>query len=239
MSTPTKHALVVEDDPHIRELVSLHLGLEGWQVTSTSNGLEALKLADRDTFDLVVLDVMLPGVDGLTVLAALRRHAVHADVPVLMLTARAEESDRVLGLESGADDYLTKPFGVRELVARTRALTRRPRAVAARDTSEPSLRPLALHGLLIDPSRRRVTANSHPIDLTAREFDLLYLLSSRPGIVFTREALVNRVWKGDTHVTARNVDTLIKRLRQKIESEPAAPRVLLTVWGAGYKVADV
>ncbi len=239
MPTQPKHALVVEDDPHIRELVSLHLGLEGWRVTSTGDGLEALKLADRDAFDLVVLDVMLPGVDGLTVLAALRRHAVQADVPVLMLTARAEESDRVLGLESGADDYLAKPFGVRELVARTRALTRRPRAGATPHTHEPSLRPLALHGLLIDPSRRRVTANNSPVDLTAREFDLLYLLASRPGIVFTREALVSRVWKGDTHVTVRNVDTLIKRLRQKIESEPAAPRVILTVWGAGYKVADV
>lgn len=239
VSTAPKRALVVEDDPHIRELVALHLGLDGWRVTTTGDGLEAVRLSAGDTFDLVVLDVMLPGIDGLTVLAALRRQPAHADVPVLMLTARAEENDRVLGLESGADDYLTKPFGVRELVARTRALSRRPRANAAAPSHEPSMRPLALHGLLIDPSRRRVTSEGRPIDLTGREFELLYLLASHPGIVYTREALVGRVWKGDTHVTARNVDTLIKRLRQKVEREPAAPRVLLTVWGAGYKVADV
>lgn len=239
MSTTTKHVLVVEDDPNIRELVALHLGLDGWRVTSSGDGLEALRLVDRESFDLVVLDVMLPGVDGFTVLSALRRQPTHTDVPVLMLTARAEESDRVLGLESGADDYLTKPFGVRELVARTRALARRPRASTVAATSESGQRPLTLHGLLIDPARRRVSVDGQAIDLTAREFDLLYLLASRPGIVFTREALVNRVWKGETHVTARNVDTLIKRLRQKIENEPAVPKILMTVWGAGYKVADV
>lgn len=218
--------------------MGLHLGLDGWRVTSTGDGLEALRLAERDTFDLVVLDVMLPGVDGLTVLTALRRQGVHANVPVLMLTARGEESDRVLGLESGADDYLTKPFGVRELVARARALSRRARPSTPSDPTGEQ-RPLALHGLLIDPARRRVSIEGRPVDLTGREFDLLYLLASRPGIVFTRDALIHRVWKGDTHVTARNVDTLIKRLRHKVEVDPTVPRVLLTVWGAGYKVADV
>lgn len=231
-----RRALVVEDEPHISDLVALHLGLEGWTTVQTANGQDALRLAREQAFDLIILDLMLPGLDGLTVLRALRRDSPHGDVPVLLLTARREEADKVLGLESGADDYLTKPFGVRELVARAKALTRRPRG---RDTGLPgAARAVTLGPLHVDPARRRVTVRDRQVDLTGREFDLLYLLVSNPGIVFTREALLARVWKGETYVTARNVDTLVKRLRQKIEENPSEPAIILTVWGAGYKAAD-
>jgi len=185
------------------------------------------------------LFLLLAG-SALFVLRALRREAA-GDVPVLLLTARREESDKVLGLESGADDYLTKPFGVRELVARARALTRRPRAGAAAPAAAGAVdgRPVRLGPLVVDPARRSVTVDGREVELTGREFDLLHLLASHPGIVFSREALVQRVWRGDTFVTARNIDTLVKRLRQKVESNPSEPALILTVWGAGYKAADV
>jgi DNA-binding response OmpR family regulator len=239
---PSRTVLVVEDEPNIRELVALHLQLDGWTVTQTGDGQDALRLARADPFDLVILDLMLPGLDGMTVLRALRREAAAKDVPVLLLTARRDESDKVLGLESGADDYLTKPFGVRELVARARALTRRPRAAQAAAGVGPATgdaRPVRLGPLVVDPARRSVTVGDREVDLTGREFDLLHLLASHPGIVFNREALVQRVWRGDTFVTARNIDTLVKRLRQKVESNPSEPALILTVWGAGYKAADV
>jgi two-component system OmpR family response regulator/two-component system alkaline phosphatase synthesis response regulator PhoP len=238
---PVRTALVVEDEPHIRELVALHLGLDGWTVTQAGDGHEALRLARATPFDLVILDLMLPGLDGMTVLGALRREGASRDVPVLVLTARREESDKVLGLDRGADDYLTKPFGVRELVARARALTRRARATAATEGAGPGgdAKPVRLGPLVVDPARRSVTVGEREIDLTGREFDLLYLLASHPGIVFSREALVTRVWRGDTFVTARNIDTLVKRLRQKVEANPSEPALILTVWGAGYKAADV
>ena len=238
--TDPRTVLVVEDEPNIRELVALHLQLDGWTVTSTGDGQDALRLARAEPFDLVILDLMLPGLDGMTVLRALRREAA-GDVPVLLLTARREESDKVLGLESGADDYLTKPFGVRELVARARALTRRPRAGAAAPAAAGAVdgRPVRLGPLVVDPARRSVTVGGREVELTGREFDLLHLLASHPGIVFSREALVQRVWRGDTFVTARNIDTLVKRLRQKVESNPSEPALILTVWGAGYKAADV
>jgi DNA-binding response OmpR family regulator len=239
---PPRTVLVVEDEPNIRELVALHLQLDGWTVTQTGDGQEALRLARAEPFDLVILDLMLPGLDGMTVLRAIRREAPATDVPVLLLTARRDESDKVLGLESGADDYLTKPFGVRELVARARALTRRPRAgaVGAPGTGAGTDgRPVRLGPLVVDPARRSVTVGDREVELTGREFDLLHLLASHPGIVFSREALVQRVWRGDTFVTARNIDTLVKRLRQKVEANPAEPALILTVWGAGYKAADV
>jgi len=238
--TDPRTVLVVEDEPNIRELVALHLQLDGWTVTSTGDGQDALRLARAEPFDLVILDLMLPGLDGMTVLRALRREAA-GDVPVLLLTARREESDKVLGLESGADDYLTKPFGVRELVARARALTRRPRASAAAPAAvgTADARAVRLGPLVVDPARRSVAVGTREVELTGREFDLLHLLAGHPGIVFSREALVQRVWGGDTFVTARNIDTLVKRLRQKVESNPSEPTLILTVWGAGYKAADV
>jgi two-component system, OmpR family, alkaline phosphatase synthesis response regulator PhoP len=262
---PSRRVLLVEDERHIRDLVELHLGLEGFTTTPIGNGEEALALLREQAFDLVVLDLMLPGLDGLTILKVLRREPLNADVPVLLLTARREETDKVLGLETGADDYLTKPFGVRELIARVRALMRRPRPSRDRDgdpspppsprkrgegvdTNAPEMGEGRVKGLepgtvrlrevIVDPARRRVTVDGQDVELTAREFDLLFLLASHPGIVFSREALLARVWKGEAFVGERGVDTLIKRIRRKIEKDPANPALVLTVWGSGYKAAD-
>jgi DNA-binding response OmpR family regulator len=227
--------LVVEDDKHIRELVLLHLGLEGLSTTPAGDGTEGLRLARTEPFDLIVLDVMLPGLDGVTVCRAIRREPHLKDVPILMLTARREEADKVNGLESGADDYLTKPFGIREFVARVRALLRRRRAAANATAHQTAVTVAGLH---IDPARRLARLDDRDIDLTAHEFDLLYVLASNRGIVFSRDALVQRVWGGDTHITERSVDTLIKRLRKKIETDPAEPQYIATVWGTGYKFTD-
>src|SRR3954468_810310 len=227
--------LVVEDDQHIRELVLLHLGLEGLATAASGDGGDGLQLARTEHFDLIILDVMLPGLDGGTVCRAIRREPHLKDVPILMLTARREESDKVNGLESGADDYLTKPFGVREFVARVRALLRRRRASANASAHHDAV---TVGGLHVDPARRLARVDGTEVDLTAHEFDLLYVLASSRGIVFSRDALVQRVWGGDTHITERSVDTLIKRLRKKIESDPAEPRYILTIWGTGYKFAD-
>ena len=178
---------------------------------------------------------MLPGLDGVTVCRAIRRDAENGDVPILMLTARREEADKVLGLESGADDSLTKPFGIRELIARVRALLRRRSARLERANHAA---PVSAGGLTVDPSRRMARLVDRDIELTAHEFDLLYVLAGNRGIVFSREALVQRVWGSETHITTRSVDTLVKRLRKKIEDDGADPRMILTVWGAGYKFAD-
>jgi DNA-binding response OmpR family regulator len=228
--------LVVEDDPSIRELVSLHLGLDGHKVSAVGDGREGLRLAQESPFELLVLDLMLPGLDGVSLCRAVRREGPNRDVPILMLTARGEESDKVVGLESGADDYLTKPFGVREFIARVGALLRRRRGSSADGERSIELLPF---GLEIEPARRRVIVRGQPVDLTRQEFSLLHLLGTHPGIVFSREALLSRVWNDDTYVTDRSVDALVKRLRRKIEEDPANPRILLTVWGTGYKLADV
>jgi two-component system, OmpR family, response regulator VicR len=239
--TMTARVLVVEDEPNIRELVCLHMGLEGYACEGVANGQDALKRTEAERFDLLVVDLMLPGLDGISLTRAVRNGRLNRDVPILMLTARRDESDKVLGLESGADDYLTKPFGVRELVARARALLRRPRrtdlppAPAAADLGAP----VTIHGIEIDPARRRVRVEGRDVELTDQEFRLLYLLATHAGIVFSREALLARIWRGDTFVTVRSVDTLVKRLRRRIEADPAAPRFLLTVWGVGYKFVDV
>ncbi len=238
MLPTARRVLVVEDDPHIRELVCLHLGLEGYDCLQAENGKDALAVAQDRPLDLVVLDVMLPGLDGVTVCRSIRRQGPNRSVPILMLTARREESDAVLGLESGADDYLTKPFGVRELVARAAALLRRTRDPVV-DDADGAQRPIAVHGLDIEPARRRVVVRGAPVDVTRQEFSLLYLLASHPGIVYTRERLLAKVWQGQAYVTERSVDTLVKRLRRKVEEDPASPRILLTVWGDGYKCADV
>ena len=228
--------LVVEDEANIRELVSLHLRLENVVPTEAANGNAALDLARQRRFDLVILDLMLPGLDGVTVCRAIRRDSANAGTPILMLTARREESDKVLGLDSGADDYLTKPFGVRELMARVRALLRRGPAGDGR--AGPVTDTITYKHILVDPARRRVRVGAIDVDLTTNEFQLLSVLLSSPGIVFSREALLNRVWKDQTFVTVRSVDTLVKRLRKKVEADPGDPEVILTVWGAGYKAAD-
>jgi DNA-binding response OmpR family regulator len=180
---------------------------------------------------------MLPGIDGVTITRAIRRHGPNRDAPILMLTARREEADKVMGLDSGADDYLTKPFGVRELMARAAALMRRARAPLA--TGDGETRPISIHGVDLDPSRRGVRVRGSSVEVTRQEFNLLYVLASSPGIVFTRERLLSRVWQEQAFVTGRSVDTLVKRLRKKIEVDPADPKLILTVWGDGYKFADL
>jgi len=229
------HVLVVEDEVNLRELVSLHLRLEHAVPVEAEDGRTALELARQRRFDLVILDLMLPGLDGLTVCRAIRKDSANQATPILMLTARREESDKVLGLDSGADDYLTKPFGVRELMARVRALLRR---VGTRDGASPT-GPIVYRHIEIDPARRRVRVAARDVELTSNEFQLLSVLLASPGIVFSREALLSRVWNDDTFVTVRSVDTLVKRVRKKIETDPAEPDVILTVWGTGYKAADV
>jgi two-component system OmpR family response regulator/two-component system alkaline phosphatase synthesis response regulator PhoP len=234
--------LIVEGEPSVRDLVSQHLRHEGYACDSVGDGQEALRRAGAQRFDLVVLDPMVPGADGLSLCRAVRSAPVNRDVPILMLSTRHDESAKVVGLESGADDYLTKPFGVRELVARTRALLNRRRRTAAAaqsaDGATSDLSPIRLNGLEIDPARRRVRIEGRDVDLTDQEFRLLQLLSTHAGVVFSREALLAKIWRGDTFVTVRSVDTLVKRLRHRIEPDPPHPRYLLTVWGVGYKFAD-
>jgi two-component system OmpR family response regulator/two-component system alkaline phosphatase synthesis response regulator PhoP len=231
----TRKVLVVEDEKNIRDLVCLHLGVEGYECVPVADGKEAMLLASERRFDLVILDLMLPGVDGVTITRAIRRHGPNRDAPILMLTARREEADKVMGLDSGADDYLTKPFGVRELMARAAALMRRARAPMA---SDDEMRPISIHGVDLEPARRGVRVRGEAIDVTRQEFNLLYVLASSPGIVFTRDRLLSRVWQEQSFVTGRSVDTLVKRLRKKIEIDPADPQLILTVWGDGYKFAD-
>ena len=241
MAAPVTRVLVVEDEVNIRELVCLHLRHEGYLCDDVGDGKAALERTRTEPYDLLVLDLMLPGLDGLSLCRAVRNGELNADVPILMLTARREESDKVVGLESGADDYLTKPFGVRELVARARALLRRPRrtpsaAAPAGDTADGLVK---VHGIEIDVAKRRVSLEGRDIELTDQEFRLLHLLATHVGIVFSREALLGKIWRGDTFVTVRSVDTLVKRLRRRIEPDPANPKRLLTVWGVGYKFADL
>jgi two-component system OmpR family response regulator/two-component system alkaline phosphatase synthesis response regulator PhoP len=229
--------LVVEDEPNIRELVALHLRLEHAEPVEAGDGTTALDLARQRRFDLVILDLMLPGLDGVTICRAIRRESANTMTPILMLTARREESDKVLGLDSGADDYLTKPFGVRELMARVRALLRRGAVRGKDDAVDPSS-PIVYKHVVVDPARRGVRVGDRDVELTTNEFQLLAVLLSNPGIVFSRETLLSRVWKDHTYVTVRSVDTLVKRLRKKIEINPADPQIVMTVWGAGYKAAD-
>ena len=235
--------LVVEDETNIRDLVCLHLGHEGYACEGLADGAAALKRGEIERYDLMVLDVMIPGLDGLSLCRAIRNGRLNHDVPILMLTARRDEADKVVGLESGADDYLTKPFGVRELVARARALLRRPRQPAAAAGGDASLpggdASIRLRGLAIDVPKRRVTVEGRSCR------------ADRPGVpaaapagdtsrdrVQPRSAAL-KIWRGDTFVTVRSVDTLVKRLRRRIEKDPAEPQYLLTVWGVGYKFADV
>ena len=231
-----RRVLVIDDEAVIRELICLQLGLSGYDCVTVPNGYGGLELARNELFDLIVLDLLLPGMDGISVCRAIRRDAGNPDTPILMLTARREEADKVLGLESGADDYLTKPFSVRELVARAGALTRR-----SRSNGEPAASPhrmIEARGLCIDLDRRRVTCEGTHVDLTPQEFSLIFTLASRPGIVFSREALLAKIWRGEAFVSERSVDELVKRVRQKIERHAGGRRHIATVWGTGYKFSD-
>jgi DNA-binding response OmpR family regulator len=188
-------------------------------------------------FDVVVLDVMLPGINGLALCRTVRAGHVNREVPILMLTARSDEADKLAGFESGADDYLTKPFSVRELSARVTALTRRTRAVAVDPLSHAGV--LELPALRLDPAKRSVRVRGQDVPVTPHEFRLIYLLASNRGVVFTRERLLLEVWHGEVFVTGRSVDTLVHRLRCKIETDPGQPIFIQTVWGEGYRFADV
>jgi DNA-binding response OmpR family regulator len=227
-----RRILVAEDDPEIANLVRLHLGDAGYEVRVASSGTEALTLGLASAWDLVVLDLMLPGMDGLDVCRQLRV-AGHPP-PILMLTARSSEVDRVLGLELGADDYLTKPFSVRELVARVKAIFRR--IDAARASGEAASEPLLSAGdLTISVERREVIRAGRALSLTAREFDLLSHFARHPGRVYTRAELLDQVWGYGHEGYEHTVNSHINRLRAKIEVEPANPAYILTVWGVGYK----
>lgn len=223
--------LVVDDEPTILEVVELYLKRDGFQVITASNGSLVQQLVEERKPDLVVLDLMLPGLSGLEITRQLRADGY---IPIIMLTARGEETDRVVGLELGADDYVTKPFSPRELVARVKAVLRRMAAVSA-PPAEPSSA-LALGGLRLDTAARTVTLDGQPISLTVREFDLLLFLMRHPGQVFTREQLLDNVW-GYTFASDMSTVTVhIRRLREKLEQDPANPQLLQTVWGVGYKL---
>jgi DNA-binding response OmpR family regulator len=235
-AAPARRVLIVEDELPVRELLRLHLDAAGFAVEECIEGTGALRLLRDEAFDLIILDVMLPGLDGVSICRAVRASGPNRDRPILMVTARDSESDKVVGLESGADDYIAKPFGIRELLARVAAITRsRTRAESSEDEPEalPSKGPVQ-----VDPDRRVVTVRGQPVELTRQEFDLLQRLATRPGMVFSRAALLQSVWKDDAYVTERTVDTVISRLRRKIEYDPRDPELILTAWGVGYKFAD-
>ena len=233
----TRRALVIEDDPDLRRLVTLHLQDLRCEVTAAASGREGLEALDETLPDLVVLDRMRPDVNGLEICRRIRERDTW--IGVLMLTARSSEADRVLGLELGADDYLTKPFSVLELRARIKALFRRTEALRARTGQERGSEPIRMGELTIDPGRRQVLRGDEDIRLTAREFDLLLAFASHPGQVFTRAQLLDQVWGYGHEGYEHTVNSHINRLRAKIERDPRNPRFILTVWGVGYKFADV
>ena len=237
-TTARRRILVVEDEAPIRELLRLHLSLAGFEIEEVAEGTIALERARSEKFDLIVLDVMVPGLDGITLCRAIRAQSVNMASAVLMLTARGSEADKVLGLESGADDYLTKPFSIREMVARVGAILRRNERIDA-PAGAPAARHVRSRDLTLDPERREAIVRGTRVELTKQEFDLLYLLAARPGIVFSRGALLTKIWTDDTYVTERTVDTVISRLRRKVEHDAQNPGLILTAWGVGYKFVDV
>lgn len=222
------HIVVVEDEPNISEVVSLYLLRAGYTVSVYSDGLVAAEVLARQLPELVILDVMLPGLDGFSLIRQLRDRS---DVPIILLTSRREETDRIAGLELGADDYVVKPFSPQELVSRVRAILRRVRT-AAEPVTEGAL---TIGDLTINPQTRLVIVAGQEITLTAREFDVLYHLAQHPRQVFSRDQLLDSVWGMSEFIDASTVTVHIRRLREKIEKDPAAPTRLVTVWGVGYK----
>ncbi len=224
--------LVVEDEASIAEVVSLYLKRAGFSAQIASDGRQAMTLFDRRKPDLVILDLMLPEVDGLSLTRWLRDRS---NVPIIMLTARRAEIDRITGLEMGADDYVVKPFSPQELVSRVRAVMRRLGREQTDAEPERSERNLSFGEINIDPRSRVVTIKDTPMELTVKEFDMLHLLARHPKQVFTREQLLERVWGGAQYIDPGTVTVHIRRLREKIEADPSKPIHLLTVWGVGYK----
>lgn len=228
--------LVVEDDPNIVELLKLHLSDLGFQTDTAGNGRAGLEKALSREYALIILDLMLPGVDGLEICRRVREKTHH--VPILMLTAKSEELDKVVGLELGADDYMTKPFSTRELIARVKAITRRVRDIREEAEHAGAAETIRLGALEIDQGRRRVTESGRAIDLTAKEYELLFLLASNPGQAFNREQLLDRVWGYQYDGYSHTVNSHINRLRSKLEADPSHPRYIRTVWGYGYRFAE-
>ncbi len=224
-----KSILIVEDEPSIAEVVALYLQRAGFQTLHAADGLTARAILEKQTPDLGIIDIMLPELDGLSLTRWLRDRS---NMPIILLTARRAESDRIAGLEMGADDYVVKPFSPQELVSRVRAVLRR----AGREQYEPqSAQKLVFGDLVIDPPGRLVTLAGQEVPLTAREFDMLLLLANHPRQVFTRDQLLERVWGASDYIDPGTVTVHVRRVREKIERDPSSPQHLLTVWGVGYK----
>jgi DNA-binding response OmpR family regulator len=227
--------LVVEDDENISSAISEYFSRAGYTVKTVEDGLMGVKTALEDPPDAVVLDLMLPKMDGLAVCRELREKVNY--LPILMLTAKDDVVDKVLGLEMGADDYITKPFSLRELEARIKSVLRRSRHASSNDGSKDEA-PIIRGRLRIDPARREVTIGERQVDLTPKEFDLLRLFAANPGRVFPRKYLLEKIWDYSYEGYDRTIDSHINRLRAKIEANPENPQMVLTVWGIGYKFSD-
>lgn len=229
-----KQVLMIEDDLSIVELVSIHLKDIYCELTKAHSGIEGLNLATKNKYDMIILDVMLPEMDGIEICKRLRADKIFT--PILMLTARSEEIDKIIGLETGADDYLTKPFSIREFIARVKAMLRRTEMV---HSDNEVLNEIFTYGdLKIDPTKRKVQFKDLKIDLTPKEFDLLYLFMSNPGKSYTRETLLNQVWGYEFSGYEHTVNSHINRLRTKIEPDITNPIYILTTWGIGYRFTD-
>lgn len=240
MSEPTtsanKRLLIIEDDQELIDLLAMHLQSEGFQVVAAADGETGLHAFHDGSYALVILDWMLPSMSGLDVLREIR--AQDSRTPVLMLTARSEEADKVLGLELGCDDYMTKPFSVRELAARVKVLRRRIERAEELARIAAGDQILDLGPLKIDHGKRKVEVRGEPIQLTVKEYDLLHTLAARPGRTFSRRQLLDMVWDQDSDIYEHTVNSHINRLRNKIEENPNRPRLILTVWGIGYRFTE-
>jgi DNA-binding response OmpR family regulator len=225
-----KKVLVIEDDKSIADLLEIHLKDLNCEVTTILDGEEGLKSATSNPFDLIVLDLMLPKVNGLEICKEVRKKDIYT--PILMLTSKSEEMDKVLGLEVGADDYLTKPFSIREFIARAKAILRRVEAIQKEIGNESDI---SVSDLSIEASKRKVTLKGERIELTPKEFDLLHLLASHPGKTYTREQLLNILWGYQYNGYEHTVNSHINRLRTKIEPDISKPKYILTSWGVGYR----
>ncbi len=230
---PRPHIVIIEDDTDITELLKLHLESNGFTVSTFSSGHDGLNYVLSEKTDAVVLDINLEGLNGIDVCREIRREGY--TTPILMLTARSDEADKVTGLETGADDYMTKPFSVREFVARIKAILRRS---TIQHEHQEAHKPLRIKELEINPIIRKVTLRDERLELTPKEFDLLFLLASNPGVTFERAALLNKVWGYNFEGYEHTVNSHINRLRAKLELDPAKPEYVLTTWGVGYRFTD-
>ncbi|MDK9363063.1 response regulator transcription factor [Lelliottia wanjuensis] len=228
-----KQILLVEDDSDIASLLRLNLEDEGYAITHEADGARALERIDQAHWDAVILDLMLPNVDGLEICRRIRQLTRY--LPIIIISARSSETDRITGLETGADDYLAKPFSVQELIARIKALFRRQQAMGQAQANDT----ISAHGLTLDPLSRSVRLHGKEVDLTPREFELLWFFARHPGEVFSRLALLEQVWGYQHEGYEHTVNTHINRLRIKIEKDAAEPEIIRTVWGKGYKFAEL